>query len=243
MSPFISVFKSLMTMELRMPILDLQCVFFFANPPINLKYDEFSVKLRSALHFFELNTSILQFPDEFPDEFPRCQIDSPDKKFNLNISADRCEIRLNIEDDLTKREQFHDTLNITLTHFKEFDVSIIRVGYVTRYAVKHPTPSLQIADKILKIEGENFLPDSLVKFGFRKLINGTNYNDLYQIEAARRRNFSNGEHEPTIIVTHDFNTLFENKKEITENSLDALINNIPTDKVDNYIKDLSNVSS
>lgn len=224
-----------------MNISDLQFAFFFANPPVNLKFDEFSVSLRKKSVFtdnnFDLETFILPIPSDVPAEFPRCQITSKDKKFHLQVSGERCDVRFNCELENSKN-LFNKIITQIIQIFETSNVDIIRFGYVTRYIVKHENPDLVIREKFLKIREEE-LHEPLIRFLFKVEVDEDIYNDVYQIETAQHKNFSTGSLDNIVVITHDFNTLPEDTKILRSTQLNEFINNIPQKNIQEYISILS----
>lgn len=224
-----------------MNISDLQFAFFFANPPVNLKFDEFSVDLRKKTIFtendFDLQTFIFPIPNDVPAEFPRCQITSSDKNFNLQVSGERCDIRFNCksEESLTL---FRNIVTEVIKIFSKEDVKIVRFGYVKRYIVKNRNPDHIIREKFLKLEKDD-LKEPLIRFLFKVQVNESIYNDLYQIETAVNKNFLLGTSENVIVITHDFNTLPEDTKYLNDEDLNTFLKNVPVENIKNYVDMLS----
>lgn len=228
-------------MEQKMPISDLQFAFFFANPPINLKYDEFSVNLRKKTIFtnnkLDLQTFIFPLPNEVPAEIPRCQLTSSDQIFNLTISGARCDINLKYN-HVNSVNIFNNILIAVMELFQQEKVEIIRVGYVTRHIIKHHDPDSIIREKFLKIDETN-LCEPLIRFVIKTELLETTYNDVYQIEVAKQRNFSTGNEDNILLITQDFNTLPEDTKIITLSDLNTFVQNIPKSNIQKYIEMLS----
>ena len=224
-----------------MNILDLQFAFFFANPSVNLKFDEFSVYLRKKTIFtdnkLELQTFIFPIPNDVPAEIPRCQITSLDQSFNLNISGARCDVNFKYGHQ-NSVEVFNKILIAIMEIFLQEKVEIIRIGYVIRHIIKHTNPDLVIREKFLKLDDAN-LCEPLIRFLFKTKIQESIYNDVYQIEVAKQNNFSTGSEDSIILITQDFNTLPENTNIIEINSLNTFIQNIPNNHIKNYIEILS----
>lgn len=230
-----------MTMEQKMPISDLQFAFFFANPPINLKFDEFSVDLRRKPIFtkngLDLQTFIFPVPNDVPAEIPRCQITSNNNIFSLTISGNRCDINLRIT-DIFSSEIFNQIILSIMDIFQENKLEIIRLGYITRYIIKNNNPDKIIREKFLKIEEDNVL-EPFVRFIFKESISSIIYNDVYQIEVAKQRDFTNGIEENILLITQDFNTLPESTNTISLEDLRLFISKIPKSRAQSYIKKLS----
>lgn len=230
-----------MTTEQKMPISDLQFAFFFANPPINLKFDEFSVDLRRKPIFtsngLDLQTFIFPVPNDVPSEIPRCQITSNNNIFSLTISGNRCDINLRITDTLSS-ESFNQIILSIMDIFQQNKLEIIRLGYITRYIIKNNNPDKIIREKFLKIAEDNVL-EPFVRFIFKESINNITYNDVYQIEVAKQRDFANGIEENILLITQDFNTLPESTDIISSEDLQLFISKIPESRAQSYIKMLS----
>lgn len=228
-------------MEQKMTISDLQFAFFFANPPVNLKFDEFSVYLRKKIVFsnnnLDLQTFIFPIPNDVPAEIPRCQISSSDQSFNLTISGARCDINFKYNHQ-NSVQVFNDILMATMELFQQEKVEIIRVGYVTRHTIKHPNPDSVIREKFLKIDKID-LYEPMIRFVIKTEIADTTYNDVYQIEVAKQRNFTTGNEDNIILISQDFNTLPDDTKIITINDLNIFVHNIPKNYIQNYIQMLS----
>lgn len=224
-----------------MTLSDLQFAFFFANPPVNFKFDEFSVHLRKksvfSINSLDLQTFIFPIPNDVPTEIPRCQITSSDQRFNLQISGARCDINFKYSHQ-NSVQVFNDILIVIMELFQQEKVEIIRVGYITRYILKHPNPDLVIREKFLKIDEIN-LCEPLIRFLLKTELEGITYNDVYQIEVAKQRNFTTGNEDNIILITQDFNTLLEDTKIITILDLKNFIENIPNNYIQDYIKILS----
>lgn len=230
-----------MTLEQKMSISDLQFAFFFANPPINLKFDEFSVDLRRKPIFttngLELQTYIFPVPNDVPAEIPRCQITSNNNIFSLTISGSRCDINLRVIDSFTS-ETFNQIILSIMDLFLKNNLEIIRLGYITRYIIKHNNPDKIIKEKFLKIQEENVL-EPFVRFVFKELINNTTYNDVYQIEVAKQRDFTNAVEENILLITQDFNTLPESTSTISKADLELFVSKIPKNRAQSYLEMLS----
>lgn len=230
-----------MTMEQKMPLLDLQFAFFFANPPINLKFDEFSVDVRRKSVFKEndldLQTFIFPLPSDVPQDIPRCQITATNNRFGLSISGMRCDINLNVEQAYSI-ETFNKIVFSIMQVFREYNVEIIRVGYITRYIIKSKFPDQAIKEGFLKVN-EPDVSEPFVRFVFKGSINSISFNDLYQIELGKQNNFATGMQEDVILISQDFNSSSENTSVINEQTLDTFIRNIPKDKIQSYISTLS----
>lgn len=230
-----------MTMEQKMPLLDLQFAFFFANPPINLKFDEFSVDVRRKPVFkdndLDLQTFIFPLPSDVPQDIPRCQITATNNRFGLSISGMRCDINLNIEQAYST-ETFNKIIFSIMQVFKEHNIEIIRVGYITRYIIKSKFPDQTIKESFLKINEPN-VSEPFVRFVFKGILNNISYNDLYQIELGKQNNFTTGKQEDVILISQDFNSSPENINVIDERTLDIFIQNIPKEKIQSYIAMLS----
>lgn len=220
---------------------DLQFAFFFANPPVNFKFDEFSVHLRKKSIFSEnhldLQPFIFPIPNDVPAEFPRCQITSSDQSFNLTVSGARCDINFKYSHQ-NSVQVFNDILIEIMELFQQEKVEIIRVGYVTRHILKHPNPDSVIREKFLKIDESN-LCEPLIRFVLKTELGEITYNDVYQIEVAKQRNFTTGNEDNIILITQDFNTLPEDTNIITILDLNNFIKNIPNNYIQDYIKILS----
>lgn len=228
-------------MEQKMTISDLQFAFFFANPPVNLKFDEFSVYLRKNTVFsnnnLDLQPFIFPIPNDVPAEIPRCQITSSDQSFNLTISGARCDINFKYGHQ-NSVQVFNDILITIMELFQQEKVEIIRVGYVTRHILKHPNPDSVVREKFLKIDETN-LCEPLIRFVIKTEIGDITYNDVYQIEVAKQRNFSTGNEDNIILITQDFNTLPDDTDIITLSDLNTFVQNIPNSYIQNYIQMLS----
>lgn len=224
-----------------MTISDLQFAFFFANPPVNLKFDEFSVYLRKNTVFsnnnLDLQPFIFPIPNDVPAEIPRCQITSSDQSFNLTISGARCDINFKYGHQ-NSVQVFNDILIAIMELFQQEKVEIIRVGYVTRHILKHPNPDSVVREKFLKIDETN-LCEPLIRFVIKTEIGDITYNDVYQIEVAKQRNFSTGNEDNIILITQDFNTLPDDTDIITLSDLNTFVQNIPNSYIQNYIQMLS----
>ncbi|RZG48048.1 hypothetical protein [Acinetobacter wuhouensis] len=226
-----------------MNISSLQFAFFFANPPVNLKFDEFSVSLRKKNIFtdnhLELQTVIFPFPNNapIPADIPRCQITSSDQKFNLTISGARCDIQFRASNS-NSVETFNNILMSIIELLASFEVEITRIGYVTEYIIIHPNPDLIIKEKFLNIDQKD-LCDPFIRFVIKTVINETTYNDVYQIQTATQRNFVTGKEDSILLISQDFNTLPEMTKAITTNDLNNFVKNIPQDRIQKYIQMLS----
>lgn len=224
-----------------MTISDLQFAFFFANPPVNLKFDEFSVSLRKNTVFstnnLDLQTFIFPIPNDVPAEIPRCQISSSDQSFNLNISGARCDVNFKYGHQ-NSVQVFNDILKATMEIFQQERIEIIRVGYVTRHILKHPNPDVIIREKFLKFDETN-LCEPLIRFVIKTELGQSIYNDVYQIEVAKQRNFVTGNEDNIILITQDFNTLPEETNVITLSDLNSFVQNIPNSNIQHYIKLLS----
>lgn len=220
---------------------DLQFAFFFANPPVNLKFDEFSVDLKRKSVFknnnLDLKTFIFPIPNDVPAEIPRCQISSSDQTFNLTISGARCDINFKYghQDSV---QVFNDILKTTMELFQHENVEINRIGYVTRHIVKHPNPDSVIREKFLKFDETN-LCEPLIRFVLKTEIKEVTYNDVYQIEVAKQKNFNTGNEDNIILITQDFNTLPDDINIITLSDLNTFVQSIPNKNIQNYIKLIS----
>ncbi|WP_180115676.1 hypothetical protein [Acinetobacter sp. YH12140] len=224
-----------------MTLSDLQFAFFFANPPVNFKFDEFSVHLRKKTIFtnnkLDLQTFIFPIPNDVPAEIPRCQISSSDQSFNLTVSGVRCDINFKYSHQ-NSVQVFNDILIAIMELFQQEKVEIIRVGYVTRHILKHPNPDSVVREKFLKIDETN-LCEPLIRFVIKTEIGDITYNDVYQIEVAKQRNFSTGNEDNIILITQDFNTLPDDTDIITLSDLNTFVQNIPNSYIQNYIQMLS----
>ncbi|QCO22285.1 hypothetical protein C9E88_012725 [Acinetobacter cumulans] len=220
---------------------DLQFAFFFANPPVNLKFDEFSVDLKRKSVFknnnLDLKTFIFPIPNDVPAEIPRCQISSSDQTFNLTISGARCDINFKYghQDSV---QVFNDILKTTMELFQQENVEINRIGYVTRHIVKHANPDSAIREKFLKFDETN-LCEPLIRFVLKTEIKEVTYNDVYQIEVAKQKNFNTGNEDNIILITQDFNTLPDDINIITLSDLNTFVQSIPNKNIQNYIKLIS----
>lgn len=230
-------------MDQTMSTSELQFAFFFSNPPINLKYDEFSVDFRRMSVFqgkgLDLQTFIFPVPNDVPQDFPRCQITSNDK-LHLQITGARCDIKFNIQNE-SEKILFNQILQSMIELFKKFNISIIRVGYIRRYIIKSDNPDNVIKNNFLKITDDSLF-EPFVRFVFKHQVSDVLYNDIYQIETAQQQNFSTGAIENIILLTQDFNTLPESLEIIDENTLSTFLSNIPDQKVTSYIELLNNNS-
>lgn len=228
-------------MEQKMTPSDLQFAFFFANPPVNFKFDEFSVHLRKKTIFtnnnLDLQTFIYPIPNDVPAEIPRCQITSSDQSFNLTISGARCDINFKYSHQ-NSIQVFNDILIAIMELFQQEKAEIIRVGYVTRHIVKHSNPDSVIREKFLKFD-ETTLCEPLIRFVIKTEIKEVTYNDVYQIEVAKQKNFHTGNEDNIILITQDFNTLPEDTNIITLSDLNTFVQNIPNENIKNYIKLIS----
>lgn len=228
-------------MEQKMTPSDLQFAFFFANPPVNLKFDEFSVDLKRKSVFknnnLDLKTFIFPIPNDVPAEIPRCQISSSDQTFNLTISGARCDINFKYghQDSV---QVFNDILKTTMELFQQENVEINRIGYVTRHIVKHANPDSAIREKFLKFDETN-LCEPLIRFVLKTEIKEVTYNDVYQIEVAKQKNFNTGNEDNIILITQDFNTLPDDINIITLSDLNTFVQSIPNKNIQNYIKLIS----
>lgn len=222
-------------MEQTMSLTELQFAFFFSNPPINLKFDEFSVEFKKISVFqdknFDLKTYILPVAYDAPQDMPRCQITSNDN-FYLQITGARCDIKLSIN----KAEEdtiFKNILTSMIGIFENFELSIIRVGYVRRFIFKNENPEKLIKDNFLRIEDD--LCEPYIRFLFKHKVDDLIYNDVYEIESAQEQNFSNGELESIILITQDFNTLPENQEIINSSTLSTFLSHTPDQRINSYI--------
>ncbi|QHH97523.1 hypothetical protein [Acinetobacter dispersus] len=224
-----------------MPILDLQFAFFFANPPINLRFDEFSVNLRKKQIFIDndldLNTFIYPVPAEIPADFPRCQITSVDQIFDLTISGARCDVivKNKLNSSVTT---FKSILLEIIELFAQEKIEINRIGYVTRYFTKTENPGLIIREKFLKINDPD-LQEPNIRFVFKTDFNGTMCNENYQIEVAQQRNFKTATEDNILLLTQDFNTIPENNSVLNKEFLESFMDNIPHDRLNNYFNLIS----
>src|SRR5690606_27057627 len=125
-----------MNLEQKMHVLDLHFAFFFANPPLHILFDDFSVAvIRTTVcieNDLDLQTFIFPLPSDVPQDIPRCQITATNNRFGLSISGMRCDINLNVEQAYSI-ETFNKIVFSIMQVFREYNVEIIRVGYITRY--------------------------------------------------------------------------------------------------------------
>lgn len=231
-----------MTMEQKMPILDLRFAFFFANPPVNLKYDEFSVSLRRKNVFahnnLDLQTFIFPIPSDAPADFPRCQITSNDQNFELSITGARCDLIFKHENQDNITLIFSDIIKEIKDLFEKENVEITRIGYITRHFQIHSNPEKIIKEKLLKLN-EPDLSEPFLRFVFRTKFYNTLCNDNYQIEVGKQRDFVNGIENDVLLITQDFNTFPIEKMIITSDFLSSFLNEIPKEKLNRYITLLS----
>lgn len=228
-------------MEQKMPILDLRFAFFFANPPVNLKYDEFSVSLRKRPVFadnnLDLQTFIFPIPSDTPADFPRCQITSKDQNFELSITGARCDLFFKHENQVNITSIFLRIINEIKDLFEKENIEVTRIGYITRHVQIHNNPAKIIKEKLLKLD-EPDLTDPFVRFVFRTEFHDILCNDNYQIEVGKQRDFINGKEHDVLLITQDFNT-FPVENMIIKTDFLSYLNEIPKDKLNKYITLLS----
>lgn len=231
-----------MTMEQKMPILDLRFAFFFANPPVNLKYDEFSVSLRRRPVFahnnLDLQTFIFPIPNDAPADFPRCQITSKDQNFELSITGARCDLLFKHENQKNITSIFSDIINEVIELFKIESIEVTRIGYITRHFQIHSNPEKIIKEKLLKLD-EPALSEPFIRFVFKTEFHNIMCNNNYQIEVGKQRDFINGKEHDVLLITQDFNTVPVDKMIIKSDFLSSFLNEIPKDKLNKYISLLS----
>lgn len=231
-----------MTTEQKMPILDLRFAFFFANPPVNLKYDEFSVSLRRRPVFannnLDLQTFIFPIPSDAPADFPRCQITTADQNFELSITGARCDLIFKHENQRNITTIFLQIIDELTALFETKNVEITRIGYITRHFQIHGNPDEIIKQKLLKID-EPDLSEPFVRFVFKTEFHNIMCNDNYQIEVAKQRDFVNGIEHNILLITQDFNTVPVEKMIIRGDFLSLFLNETPKDKLNRYITLLS----
>lgn len=201
-----------------MDIIQHQIALFFKNAFVG---DYESIILKFKKYFDNhINTVMLPLDNDAPAEIPRAQLFYKD--FNINIAKNRIDIFLSPDSTIDSITEKFINFN-----FSEFDLEIIRIGYVCTYfdSKKSLDTLVDIIDP--KKRFKDFKEINLRfnrEFNFKDMI----CNDVEKIDIgqATRKTISGPITENGLIIQKDINTSEHNRDVLSRERIKIFVNEL-----------------
>ena len=177
---------------------------------------------------FDAMPNILNLPPEVPAEIPLVQARSTNGLYALNVSRNRVDFMISpqYEEDILPSELFKkyrpqmdkyckSVINIT---------DLVRIGVIITLFHETENNIMAIYDKYLNIPYSNDCTEINLRTNRQKLIKGIVYNNIKTVQAAE---LHVGDINHTgVIIQVDTNNIPEKDKEISENEIVNMLNQV-----------------